>query len=94
LRRLRVTVITMSRMQDWLVEALNAENLTISAAAKHPGFSLLDRQRLQTWQRKLYAVPVQTPGPVLESRRRRSFAVFGNVLAQPPLASALPAYLI
>jgi len=47
--------IAMSRMQDWLVEALNAENLTISAAATHPGFSLLDRQRLQTWQRKLYA---------------------------------------
>lgn len=47
--------IAMSRMQDWLVEALNAENLTITAAVKHPSFSLLDRQRLQTWQRKLYA---------------------------------------
>lgn len=46
--------IAMSRLQDWLVEALNAENLTIAAAVKHPGFSLLDRQRLQTWQRKLY----------------------------------------
>jgi len=47
--------IGMSRLQDWLVEALNAENLTITAATKHPAFSLLDRQRLQTWQRKLYA---------------------------------------
>ena len=47
--------IAMSRLQDWLVEALNAENLTIAAAVKHPAFSLLDRQRLQTWQRKLYA---------------------------------------
>jgi hypothetical protein len=47
--------IAMSRLQDWLVEALNAENLTITAASKHPAFSLLDRQRLQTWQRKLYA---------------------------------------
>jgi len=47
--------IAMTRLQDWLVEALNAENLTIAAAIKHPGFSLLDRQRLQTWQRKLYA---------------------------------------
>ena len=46
--------ITMTRMQDWLVESLNAENLTITAATKHPTFSLLDRQRLQTWQRKLY----------------------------------------
>ena len=44
----------MSRMQDWLVEALNAENLTITAAMKHPAFSLLDRQRLQTWQRRFY----------------------------------------
>lgn len=46
--------ITMSRLHDWLVEALNAENVTITAAVKHPAFSLLDRQRLQTWQRKLY----------------------------------------
>jgi CobQ/CobB/MinD/ParA nucleotide binding domain len=47
--------IAMSRLQDWLVEALNAENLTITMARKHPAFALLDRQRLQTWQRKLYA---------------------------------------
>jgi len=47
--------ITMTRMQDWLVEALNRENVTISAAVRHTAFSLLDRQRLQTWQRKLFA---------------------------------------
>ena len=47
--------ITMSRMQDWLVESLNAENLTITEATKHPAFNLLDRQRLQTWQRRFYA---------------------------------------
>ena len=47
--------ISMTRLQDWLVEALNAENLTITAAVKHSAFSLLDRQRLQTWQRKLYS---------------------------------------
>ena len=47
--------IAMSRLQDWLVEALNAENVTITAAKKHPAFSLLDRQRLQTWQRRFYA---------------------------------------
>ena len=46
--------ISMTRMQDWLVESLNAENLTITAATKHPAFSLIDRQRLQTWQRRLY----------------------------------------
>lgn len=47
--------IAMTRLQDWLVEALHAENVTISAAVKHASFSLIDRQRLQTWQRKLYA---------------------------------------
>ena len=41
--------ITMTRLRDWLVEALNRENVTITAAARHAGFSLLDRQRLQTW---------------------------------------------
>ena len=47
--------IAMSRLQVWLVEALIAANLTITAATEHPAFSLLDRQRLQTWQRRLYA---------------------------------------
>jgi len=47
--------IAMSQLQDWLVVALNEQNLTITAAAKHPTFSLLDRQRLQTWQHKFYA---------------------------------------
>ena len=46
--------IAVARLQDWLVEGLNKENVTITAALKHPAFSLLDRQRLQTWQRKLY----------------------------------------
>jgi hypothetical protein len=35
--------------------------VTITAAAKHPAFSLLDRQRLQTWQRKLYAESNPSP---------------------------------
>ena len=47
--------IVMHRLQDWLVEALNRENLTITAATTHPAFSLLDRQRIQIWQRKFYA---------------------------------------
>jgi hypothetical protein len=47
--------ISMTRLQDWLVEALNAENLTITAATKHPSFGLLDRQRIQNWQRKLFS---------------------------------------
>lgn len=47
--------LTMPRMQEWLVEALNRENVTATAATRHPAFSLLDRQRLQTWQRRFYA---------------------------------------
>ena len=46
--------ISMSQLQDWLVVELNQENVTVSMAVKSKSFSLLDRQRLQTWQRKLY----------------------------------------
>lgn len=53
-KRLGAHEITMERMHGWLVESLNAENLTITDALKQPGFSLLDRQRLQTWQRKFH----------------------------------------
>lgn len=60
--------IGMSRLQDWLVEALNAENLTITAATKHPAFSLLDRQRLQTWQRKLYSEIESVAGLLLPAK--------------------------
>ncbi len=60
--------IGMSRLQDWLVEALNAENLTVTAATKHPAFSLLDRQRLQTWQRKLYAEIESVAGLLLPTK--------------------------
>ena len=60
--------ISMSRLQDWLVEALNAENLTITSAAKHSSFSLLDRQRLQTWQRKLYAEIESVAGLLLPAK--------------------------
>ena len=46
--------IAMSRLQAWLVEGLNLKGLTITAAANDGYFHLLDRQRLQTWQRRLY----------------------------------------
>ena len=49
----------MSRLQ-----ALNRENITITAATKHVGFSLLDWQRLQTWQRKMFA-EIQSAADVL-----------------------------
>ena len=60
--------ITMIRLQDWLVEALNGENLTITAATKNPTFSLLDRQRLQTWQRKLYTEIESVAGLLLPAK--------------------------
>lgn len=60
--------ITMPRMQDWLVEALNAENLTITAAAKHASFSLLDRQRVQTWQRRLFSEIESVAGLLLPAK--------------------------
>ncbi|MDQ3622302.1 MAG: hypothetical protein M3463_07415 [Verrucomicrobiota bacterium] len=43
--------ITMSRLHDWLVTALNENNATAAAALTHPTFSLIDRQRLKHWQR-------------------------------------------
>lgn len=64
-KKLGANEITMERMHDWLVESLNAENLTITNALKKPGFSLLDRQRLQTWQRKFYSAVESASGLLL-----------------------------
>jgi hypothetical protein len=50
------------------VEALNRENVTVTAATKHPAFSLLDRQRLLTWQRRLYA-ELDSAAPLLLSAK-------------------------
>jgi hypothetical protein len=60
--------ISMTQLPDWLVIALNQRNLTITAAAKHQDFSLLDRQRLQTWQRKLYVEIESAAGLLLPSK--------------------------
>jgi len=46
--------IIMTRLPSWLVEQLNRTNLTITQAKCHADFSLLDRQRLIMWQRRLY----------------------------------------
>jgi hypothetical protein len=54
LKKLEAKEITMSRLEEWLVEGLNRLNLTVTAAASHESFYLLDRQRLVTWQRRLY----------------------------------------
>jgi hypothetical protein len=46
--------ISMPRMYDWLVTALNEHNTPVSPALAHPAFNLLDRQRLKTWQTRFY----------------------------------------
>ena len=46
--------ITMARLNDWLVTALNESNVTASAALTHPAFSLMDRQRLKHWLRQFH----------------------------------------
>ncbi len=55
LKKLGGKEITMHRMEEWLVEGLNRLNLTVTTATKHESFYLLDRQRLVTWQKRLYA---------------------------------------
>ena len=67
-RELAGREISMLRLHDWLVEALNRHNLTITAAVKSSAFSLLDRQRLQTWQRKFYAEIESAAGLLLPPR--------------------------
>ena len=53
-KELGVKEITMKKLQPWLVEELSLKNLPITEAVKDGSFYLLDRQRLQTWQRKIY----------------------------------------
>jgi CobQ/CobB/MinD/ParA nucleotide binding domain len=55
LKELGAKEITLSRLQPWLVEELSHHNLTITPAVVGGHLHLLDRQRLQTWQRRLYA---------------------------------------
>ena len=55
LRELGAKEITMAKLHPWLVEELSHNNLTITPAVTGGHLHLLDRQRLQTWQRKLYA---------------------------------------
>ena len=55
LKELGAKEITLPKMQPWLVEELSHNNLTITPAVAGGKLHLLDRQRLQTWQRKFYA---------------------------------------
>ena len=52
--------ISMSRMQNWLVDGLNRNNLTPTTAQHSPEFPLLDRQRLIMWPRRTH--PSRTAG--------------------------------
>jgi hypothetical protein len=47
--------ITMPKLYDWLVTALNQRNLTVTAAIAPGEISLIDRQRLLNWQRTVVA---------------------------------------
>jgi hypothetical protein len=55
LKELGAKEITMSKLQPWLVEELSHKNLTITAAVTGGYTHLLDRRRLQTWQRQFYS---------------------------------------
>jgi hypothetical protein len=55
LKDLGAKEITMSKLYPWLVEELSHKNLTITAALTGSHMHLLDRRRLQTWQRKFYS---------------------------------------
>jgi hypothetical protein len=46
--------IVMPKLYDWLVAALNRNDLTITAACKSPLFDFFNRQRLQNWQHGFY----------------------------------------
>jgi cellulose biosynthesis protein BcsQ len=55
LKELGAKEISMTKLQPWLVEELSHKNLTITTAVADGHMHLLDRQRLQTWQRNFYA---------------------------------------
>jgi len=55
LETLHAREVSMLRLYDWLVAALNEHNVTATGALKHPAFNLLDRQRLKHWQSGFYA---------------------------------------
>jgi hypothetical protein len=54
LETLHAREISMPRLHDWLVALLNEYNAPLTAALQHPGFNLLDRQRLKHWQVAFY----------------------------------------
>jgi len=49
LKEFSAVELSLPKMQDWLVTALNEANSTASTVVKEKKLSLLDRQRLKTW---------------------------------------------
>lgn len=47
--------LVMPRMYDWLMAALNQQNLTATQAQAHSSCNVVDRQRLKNWQKAFYA---------------------------------------
>jgi len=54
LGELRGREIVMPRLYDWLVAMLNAESLTATHAVQNGKLSLMDRQRVKSWQQRFY----------------------------------------
>jgi len=46
--------IVMPKLYDWLVIALNAQNVRISQAISNNGFNIVDRQRLLNWRDRFF----------------------------------------
>ena len=69
--------ISLTSMEPWLVDGLNRTDLTPTAASRHEAFSILDRQRLIMWLRRLYdqidsAAEVLLPNEKPPTRARAS----------------------
>lgn len=65
--------IEMPKLNDWLVVGLNQAGCTITAALRHPHFSVMDRQRLKNWQRK-FNEQVESARDLLLPARQRTAA--------------------
>ena len=84
LETLHAREIAMPRLHDWLVALLNEHNVPLTAAFQHPGFNLLDRQRLKHWQVGFYK-QVETASDLLLPTR----AGGPRMSADDPLAVAI-----
>jgi anion-transporting ArsA/GET3 family ATPase len=54
MNELNAKEIIVHKMQKWLVEGLQKNKMTVTAAKADKEFSIMDRQRLIVWQREFY----------------------------------------